>query len=91
MTGSSVPLSARDGDVYDWAGERRTVNTRKPEDRSAPFFPMQRFDLGVPATFDQLAERNFRPGMPLDEFVNKLTRTYDEVIAAIPEEERPRR
>jgi cell filamentation protein len=67
------------GDVYEWAGQRRTVNTRKRGDRSAPFFPMQRFAVGVPATFEQIAERNFRPGMPMDEFVNKLTRTYDEV------------
>ncbi|HEY3514524.1 MAG TPA: Fic family protein [Kribbella sp.] len=67
------------GDVYEWAGERRTVNTRKADDQSAPFFPAQRFQVGVPGTFEQIAERNFRPGMPMDEFVNKLTRTYDEV------------
>lgn len=65
-------------DVYEWAGERRTVNTSKPDDPAA-FFPCQRFAVGVPATFEQIAERNFRTGMPVDEFVNKLTRTYDEV------------
>ncbi|MEV0287909.1 Fic family protein [Kribbella sp. NPDC050820] len=65
-------------DVYEWAGEWRTVNTSKPDDPAA-FFPCQRFAVGVPATFEQIAERDFRPGMPVDEFVNKLTRTYDEV------------
>ena len=65
-------------DVYEWAGERRTVNTSKPDDPAA-FFPCQRFAVGVSATFEQIAERHFRPGMPADEFVNKLTRTYDEV------------
>ncbi|MFI5736165.1 Fic/DOC family protein [Kribbella sp. NPDC051587] len=65
-------------DVYEWAGEPRTVNTSKPDDPAA-FFPRQLFDTGVPAVFGQIAERNFRPDMPQDEFVNKLTRTYDEL------------
>ncbi len=65
-------------DVYEWAGQPRTVNTSKPDDPAA-FFPRQLFDTGVPAVFGQIAERNFRPEMPQDEFVNKLTRTYDEL------------
>lgn len=65
-------------DVYEWAGALRTVNTSKPDD-SAGFFPCQQFRIGVPATFDQIQERNFRPGMDADEFVNKLSRTYDEI------------
>jgi cell filamentation protein len=65
-------------DIYHWAGEPRTVDTSKPGD-SAGFFPHQRFALGVPATFEQIRDRRFRPGMSRTEFVHKLTATYDEI------------
>jgi cell filamentation protein len=73
------------GSIYPWAGQVRTVNIAK---ESTAFCPVQNIAAFAQDTFGRLARRdNFLRGLPLDEFVTKLTDLYGDINALHPARE----
>jgi cell filamentation protein len=62
-------------DLYEWAGQTRTVDIRKPG--GEPFLPVSRIDTGARFVFDELrADRHLR-GLSRSRFVERLAHHYD--------------
>jgi cell filamentation protein len=67
-------------DVYDWAGEVRTVDIRKGAHGGGGFFmPMSRLESGAGFAFQELADEKQLRGLPRDRFVLRLAHHYDQV------------
>lgn len=67
-------------DVYEWAGELRTVDMRKGSDPAAEFFmPVSRLQSGAGFAFQELADDNYLRGLDEDRFVSRLAHHYDQV------------
>jgi cell filamentation protein len=67
-------------DVYEWAGELRTVDMRKGNDPAAEFFmPVSRLPSGAGYAFQELAEDNYLRSLDKDRFVSRLAHHYDQV------------
>lgn len=67
-------------DVYDWAGELRTVDMRKGSDPAAEFFmPVSRLQSGAGFAFQELADDKQLRGLPRDRFIERLAHHYDQV------------
>jgi cell filamentation protein len=67
-------------DVYEWAGELRTVDMRKGSDPAAEFFmPVSRLQSGAGFAFRELADDNYLRGLDKDRFVSRLAHHYDQV------------
>ncbi len=67
-------------DVYEWAGELRTVDIRKGSDPAAEFFmPVSRLQSGAGFAFQELADDNYLRGLDKDRFVSRLAHHYDQV------------
>lgn len=64
-------------DVYDWAGQIRTVDIAKPG--SVPFLPASLIARGAEYTFEQLAQENLMARLDTDRFVDRLAFHYDQV------------
>ena len=68
------------GDVYDWAGQLRTVDIRKGTDPGAEFFmPVSRLESGAGFAFAELADEHQLHGLDRDRFVDRLAHHYDQV------------
>lgn len=84
ITGDLLQLQAIHGqlfqDVYDWAGQLRTVDIRKGSDAEAEFFmPVSRLESGAGFAFAELAEDKQLRGLDRDRFVDRLVHHYDQV------------
>lgn len=84
VTGDLRQLQAIHGqlfqDVYDWAGQLRTVDIRKGTDPAAEFFmPVSRLESGAGFAFAELADENQLRGLDRDRFVERLAHHYDQV------------
>ncbi|MCW4355659.1 Fic family protein, partial [Hoyosella sp. YIM 151337] len=62
-------------DVYDWAGQTRTVNISKGE----WFFPHHRIDMGAANIFAELVRQNYLKGLEPDLFIRRLAATFDQI------------
>lgn len=62
-------------DLYDWAGQLRTVDIRKPDGQ--PFLPASRIQGGAGFVFDELRGDNHLRGMSRQVFVERLAYHYD--------------
>lgn len=61
-------------DVYDWAGQLRTVNIEKG---GSLFLPVQMFDTGIPYCEQVLHDDGFLCGMDRKRFIHRLSVNYD--------------
>jgi cell filamentation protein len=67
-------------DVYEWAGDLRTVDMRKGSDPAAEFFmPVSRLQSGAGYAFQELSDDNYLRGLDKDRFVSRLAHHYDQV------------
>lgn len=67
-------------DVYDWAGQLRTVDIRKGTDPTAEFFmPVSRLESGAGFAFAELADDKQLRGLDRNRFVERLAHHYDQV------------
>ncbi|MEB0276371.1 Fic family protein [Cryobacterium sp. 5B3] len=67
-------------DVYDWAGELRTVDLRKGRSLAAEFFmPVSRLESGAGFAFQELAEEHFLRGLEPEQFARRIAHHYDQV------------
>jgi cell filamentation protein len=62
-------------DVYDWAGQIRTVDIHKNE--GIPFFPLKLFPTGARYAEETLRDDNQFKGMDRDKFIQRLAVNYD--------------
>lgn len=60
-------------DLYDWAGQIRTVNLSK---KGTDFCPVGEIEPQTKLIFDRLKEQNYFKGLPHDAFVEELTDFY---------------
>ena len=60
-------------DLYDWAGEVRTVNISK---KGTQFAPVEQIESQAAQIFERLKTRNFFKGLSRDEFVDKIVDFY---------------
>lgn len=60
-------------DLYDWAGEVRTVNISK---KGTQFTPAENIERQAELIFKRLKECNYFKGLPHDEFVEKIVDFY---------------
>lgn len=65
-------------DVYDWAGQVRTVDIRKNVDGAAFFLPCSRIGTGSQYAADELRADNNLHGMSRDRFVERLAYHYEQ-------------
>ena len=69
------------GDVYEWAGEPRTVAIAKEQ---SLFALPEQIEPYLTCVFADLAEDHFLRGLPREEFVERLTHYYAELNAVHP-------
>ena len=60
-------------DLYDWAGQSRTVNLSK---KGTDFCPAEEIEPQAKLIFDRLKEQNYFKGLPHDAFVEEITDFY---------------
>ena len=60
-------------DLYDWAGQLRTVNLSK---KGTDFCPAEEIEPQAKLIFDRLKEQNYFKGLPHDAFVEEITDFY---------------
>lgn len=73
-------------DLYDWAGQIRTVNISK---KGTDFCPAGEIEPQAKLIFDRLKEQNYFKGLPHDAFVEELTDLlYDQLPASLPRGQR---
>lgn len=66
-------------DVYDWAGQLRTVDIRKNLEGSEYFLPVSLIERAASFTTAELAEDDFLRGMSRDRFITRLAHHYDQL------------
>lgn len=67
------------GDVYDWAGQLRSVDIRKNVEGAEYFVPVSLIDRAATFTAAELAADNFLRNMSRDQFVARLAHHYDQL------------
>ncbi|WP_211291296.1 Fic/DOC family protein [Kineococcus xinjiangensis] len=65
-------------DVYDWAGQLRSIDMRKVGDTEM-FFPQAHLPLGAFHTFNALHEDRLLRGLPREKFVDRLAEHLNNV------------
>lgn len=66
-------------DVYDWAGQVRTVDIRKNVEGAEFFLPVALIDRASVFAFDELRQDRMLRGMGRDQFIERLAHHYDQV------------
>ena len=60
-------------DLYDWAGEVRTINISK---KGTQFVPVEQIESQAALIFERLKTQNFFEGLSRDEFVDEIVDFY---------------
>lgn len=66
-------------DVYDWAGELRTVDIRKNIEGSEYFVPVSLIERAAGFVAGELAKDNYLRKMDRDTFIGRLAHHYDQL------------
>lgn len=66
-------------DVYDWAGQIRTVDVRKDVPGAEFFMPWGFIENAASICFAELAQERFLAGLARDEFVERLAFHYEKI------------
>lgn len=64
-------------DIYDWAGEIRTVEIRKAAEKSEFFLPSSNISMGIAWANDELKKDQLLKGLTLNTFAERLAYHYD--------------
>lgn len=65
--------------VFDWAGEIRTVDIKKPYDGADFFLPVSRIEGAAAFVFNELRQENYLRNLLKDEFIKRLAYFYDQL------------
>ena len=66
-------------DVYEWAGEPRTVDVRKDVPGADFFLPWSYIENAAAICFDELADERFLVGLSRSEFVERLAFHFEKI------------
>ena len=66
-------------DIYDWAGQIRTVDLRKRSPDAKPFLPSSRIEQAAQWATEQLRQQEMLVGLDQQAFIRQLSRHYDNV------------
>ncbi len=66
-------------DVYDWAGQLRTIDVRKNVPGAEFFLPVGFIELAASNCFSELAEADHLVGLSRQEFVEQLAYHYEKI------------
>lgn len=69
--------------MYDWAGQRRTVDIRKNADGAQYFVPTSLIQRAAHFTFTELADDGHLQGMERGHFVERLAYHYDQLNTGV--------
>lgn len=64
--------------IYDWAGQLRTVDIRKPDDSSF-FLPVSKIREASLFVFNELHNERLLAGLTIDEFIPRIAHHYDQL------------
>lgn len=67
------------GNVYDWAGQIRTVDIKKNAENSEYFLLVSKITDAANYVFNELAKQNYLQGLPTDDFIEQLAYFYDQL------------
>ncbi len=65
--------------VFDWAGQIRTVDIKKNEDGAEYFLVVSKIADASKYVFSELAKEHHLKGLPIDVFVERLAYFYDQL------------
>lgn len=65
-------------DIYEWAGEIRTVDLRKQGEGAEPFLPVLMIHRAAAHAAEELRADNFLRGMNRGQFIQRLAYHYDQ-------------
>lgn len=65
------------GDIYDWAGEIRTVEIRKNADGAEYFLPSTNIPMGMTWAQEELQKDGMLKDMSIETFIKRLAYHYD--------------
>lgn len=65
-------------DVYDWAGDIRTVDIRKPGANAQPFLAVSKIDLASSYVQGELADEKMLVGLDREAFIGRISHYYDQ-------------
>ncbi|WP_344204288.1 Fic/DOC family protein [Aeromicrobium alkaliterrae] len=65
-------------DVYDWAGDIRTVDIRKPGADAQPFLAVSKIELASSYIQGELADEKMLLGLDRDAFIGRISHYYDQ-------------
>lgn len=60
------------GNVYDWAGQIRTVDIKKNTENSDYFLLVSKIIDAADYVFNELAKENYLQGLPTNDFIERL-------------------
>jgi cell filamentation protein len=66
-------------DVYDWAGQIRTVDIKKNADEAEFFLVVSKIARASDYVFSELAKEDYLKNLDKDAFVKRLTHHYDQL------------
>lgn len=66
-------------DVYDWAGQLRTVDVRKDVPGALPFTPVALIPRAAQSCFTELHEQHLLAGLLRHEFIRALAHHYEQI------------
>lgn len=66
-------------DVFEWAGQQRTVDVRKDVPGAEFFLPWHFIDRAAATCFAELAADAFLRGLPRSQFVERLAYHYEQI------------
>ncbi|MEX0668467.1 MAG: Fic family protein [Candidatus Saccharimonadales bacterium] len=67
------------GNVYDWAGQIRTVDIKKNEEDSEYFLIVSKIIDAANYVFSELAQEDYLQNLPIDKFIKRLAYFYDQL------------
>lgn len=67
------------GNVYDWAGDKRTVDIKKNSDNAEYFLPVSRILGACEYVFAELTKENYLKNLDKEKFVERLAYFYDQL------------
>lgn len=67
------------GNVYDWAGQIRTVDIKKNDEYSEYFLLVSKITDAARYVFNELAKENYLQGLTRDDFIKRLAYFYDQL------------
>jgi cell filamentation protein len=65
--------------VYDWAGQIRIVDIKKPANDAEYFLPVSKIHMAAAYVFSELAKEKYLQGLGINDFATRIAYYYDQL------------